>query len=136
MQVTSGSAPEWLKSTVRSVGRRLRAPSQIYSRANLIVSRRIKLEEMLATEPDDPFLNYALALETAKEDRQAGLARLADMNTRFPQHVPAYFRRGQILAEIGEIESARQVLTAGIRAARSTGDDHAATEMQELMSSL
>lgn len=100
------------------------------------MSRRIKLEEMLAAEPDDAFLNYALALELAKEDRGAALARLADMNARFPEHVPAYFRRGQILAETGDLAGAREVLTAGIRAASKTGDDHAAAEMQELLSSL
>lgn len=91
---------------------------------------------MIAAEPNDPFLNYALALETAKEDRVAGLQRLADMNERFPNHVPAFFRRGQMLAESGEPDAARQVLLAGIQAARKVGDDHAAAEMQELISSL
>ena len=91
---------------------------------------------MLVAEPDDLFLNYALAVETAKEDRIAGLQRLANMNERFPDHVPAFFRRGQILAESGETDAARQVLNAGIQAARSTGDDHAAAEMQELLASL
>lgn len=100
------------------------------------MSRRIKLEEMLVAEPDDPFLNYALALELAKEDRDAALQRLAQMNVRFPDHVPAYFRRGQILAESGDTASARDVLTAGISAARKIGDDHAAAEMQELLASL
>lgn len=100
------------------------------------VSRRIKLEEMLAAEPDDPFLNYALALETAKEDRVAALQRLAEMNDRFPDHVPAFFRRGQLLAESGDPQAARKVLIAGIQAARGIGDDHAAAEMQELLTSL
>lgn len=100
------------------------------------MSRRIKLEQMLAAEPDDTFLNYALALELAKEDRGAALARLVDMNVRFPDHVPAYFRRGQILAESGDLAGAREVLTLGIQAARKTGDDHAAAEMQELLASL
>jgi hypothetical protein len=101
------------------------------------MSRREKLEAMLATEPDDPFLNYALALELAKGDeRPAGLKRLAEMNVRFPDHVPAYFRRGQLLAEDGNVTAARDVLTDGLRAARRIGDDHAAAEMQELLNSL
>lgn len=100
------------------------------------MSRRIKLEQMLAAEPDDAFLNYALALELAKEDRGAALQRLADMNARFPDHVPAYFRRGQILAETGDLAGARDVLATGIQAARNSGDDHAAAEMQELLASL
>ena len=67
------------------------------------MSRREQLEEMLAAEPDDTFLHYALALELTKgAERPAGLQRLAEMNVRFPDHVPAYFRRGQLLAEDGD----------------------------------
>ena len=101
------------------------------------MSRREQLEEMLATEPDDSFLHYALALELTKgTERPAGLQRLAEMNARFPDHVPAYFRRGQLLAEDGDSAAAREVLKQGVLAARRTGDDHAAAEMQELLESL
>ncbi len=101
------------------------------------MSRREQLEEMLAAEPDDTFLHYALALELTKgADRLAGLQRLAEMNVRFPDHVPAYFRRGQLLAEDGDSATAREVLRQGMLAARRTGDDHAAAEMQELLESL
>ncbi len=88
---------------------------------------------MLVAEPDDPFLNYALALEVAKEDPDAGLARLADMNARFPDHVPSFFRRGQILAEQGQPTAAMEVLKQGIQVARRLGDEHAAAEMQQLI---
>lgn len=101
------------------------------------MSRREQLEEMLAAEPDDTFLHYALALELTKgAERPAGLQRLAEMNVRFPDHVPAYFRRGQLLAEDGDSAAAREVLKQGMLAARRTGDDHAAAEMQELLESL
>lgn len=99
------------------------------------VSRRLKLEEMLATEPNDPFLHYALALEEVKEDPQIGLRRLANMNEQFPDHVSAYFRRGQILADAGDMTAATQVLNAGIQVARRIGDDHAVAEMQGLLES-
>lgn len=99
------------------------------------VSRRLKLEEMLATEPNDPFLHYALALEEVKEDPQIGLRRLANMNEQFPDHVSAYFRRGQILADAGDMTTATQVLNAGIQVARRIGDDHAVAEMQGLLES-
>ena len=91
---------------------------------------------MLAAEPDDPFLNYAYALELVKEDPAAGLNRLAEMNDRFPDHVPAFFRRGQLQAEMGDTAGAQQVLRSGIQTARRLGDDHAAAEMNELMESL
>ena len=101
------------------------------------MTRREQLEEMLAAEPNDTFLHYALALELTKgTERPAGLRRLAEMNDRFPDHVPAYFRRGQLLAEEGDSAGAREVLSHGMLAARRTGDDHAAAEMQELLESL
>lgn len=100
------------------------------------VSRRIRLEEMLASDPDDPFLHYALALEEVKEDSQIGLRRLESMNEKFPDHVAAYFRRGQILAEAGEVIAATQVLNTGVQVARRIGDDHAVAEMQGLLESL
>lgn len=102
-----------------------------------LMSRREQLEEMLASEPDDSFLHYALALELTKGDeRPAGLKRLAEMNVRFPDHVPAYFRLGQLLAEDGDSAAAREVLNRGMLAARRTGDEHAAAEMRELLESL
>lgn len=99
--------------------------------------RREQLEAMLLEDPNDPFLHYALALELAKSaDRPDGLKRLAEMNRTFPDHVPAYFRHGQLLAEDGETEAARSVLRQGIQAALRLGDTHAAAEMNELLNTL
>ena len=101
------------------------------------MSRRQQLEAMLEEDPNDSFLHYALALELAKSaDRPAGLKRLEEMNERFPDHVPAYFRRGQLLAEDGDVDSARIVLRQGIATAHRLGDSHAAAEMQELLNAL
>lgn len=100
------------------------------------MSRQAKLEAMLADDPNDPFLHYALALELVKgPERSAGLQRLADMNRQFPDHVPAYFRLGQFLSEEGDFSAARKILEQGIAAALRTGDDHAAAEMRELVAS-
>lgn len=100
------------------------------------MSRRAKLAEMLQSEPNDPFLNYAFALETAKEDPAAALNLLSVMHEKFPDHIPAYFRHGQLLAEEGNSGTARQILSTGIQVARRNGDDHAAAEMTELLESL
>ena len=76
----------------------------------------MKLEEMLADDPNDPFLHYALALEQVKEgDRVNGLRRLAEMNERIPGSCrPSFFRRGQLLAEDGDDDGApKSVLAVG-----------------------
>lgn len=98
------------------------------------MSRRNQLEAMLAEDPNDPFLHYALAMEEKSVgDSAAALVRLTEIETRFPDLVAAYFQRGQILSAAGENEAAQDVLLRGIAVARRVGDLHAAGEMQGLL---
>ncbi|WLD11117.1 hypothetical protein [Planctellipticum variicoloris] len=98
------------------------------------MSRRNQLEAMLAEDPSDPFLHYALAMEEKSSGNSpAALARLTEIESRFPDLVAAYFQRGQILSAAGESEAAQDVLLRGIAVARRVGDLHAAGEMQGLL---
>jgi tetratricopeptide (TPR) repeat protein len=101
------------------------------------VNRRAKLEEMLKSSPDDPFLHYGLAMEHRTDgqlpEALACLTRAIECDANY---VAAYFHQGQILAERGETEAARQILREGIRVARQSGDGHAAEEMSGLLESL
>lgn len=99
--------------------------------------RREQLEALLESEPDDVFLNYALAKELLLEGRVAeALARFDRTIELDADYVPAYFQKGQALADQGELAAARQMLTAGIDAARRTGDTHAINEMAGFLESL
>jgi len=90
------------------------------------LSRREKLEEMLQTDPDDPFLHYALAKEhIAAGEAAAGLSRLQAVIERFPDYVAAYFQQAQVLAEQQQHDAARQALVSGIEVANRVGDAHA-----------
>lgn len=101
------------------------------------MSRREKLEKMLVADPDDPFLHYALAKEEISAgEPAAGVQRLTGVIERFPDYVPAYFQKAQTAAELGEIETARQTVTAGIAVARRVGDRHAESEMSGFLDSL
>lgn len=89
---------------------------------------------MLADEPDDLFLNYALGMEHQKlGDAEAALRQFMVMNERFPDHVAAWHQRGRLLMDQGEAGAAREVLQQGIAVAQRTGDSHAAAEMQGLL---
>lgn len=100
-------------------------------------SRRERIEAMLAEEPGDPFLRYSLALELDKEGQhEASLELLAGLRQDESPYVPAFFMAGQQLVRLGRVYDARSVLRAGIEAARSQGDAHAAGEMSEFLSSL
>jgi predicted Zn-dependent protease len=101
------------------------------------MSRREKIEAMLAEDPSDTFLRYSLAMELDKEgDHGASLARFAELTRDDPPYVPAFFMAGQEMARLGRVEEARSVLRDGIVAARSQGDAHAAGEMSEFLASL
>lgn len=101
------------------------------------MSRREKIEAMLADDPADTFLRYSLAMELDKEgDHDASLARFAELTRDEPPYVPAFFMAGQQLARLGRTSEARAVLRDGIEAARRQGDVHAAGEMGEFLASL
>lgn len=102
-----------------------------------MATRREKIEAMLAEEPGDTFLRYSLALEQDKEgDNDASLAGLAELRRDDPPYVPAFFMAGQQLTRLDRVNEARDVLRAGIEAARARGDAHAAGEMSEFLASL
>ena len=101
------------------------------------MSRREKIEAMLAEEPGDTFLRYSLAMELDKEgDHAASLAKFAELTRDRRPYVPAFFMAAQQLARLGRLAEARDFLRTGIEAARAHGDAHAAGEMSEFLASL
>lgn len=101
------------------------------------MSRREKIEAMLADDPTDTFLRYSLAMELRSEgDHERSLSKLAEMTSDTPPYVPAFFMAAQQLAELSRIDEAREYLRKGIDQAREQGDLHAAAEMSELLTSL
>ena len=101
------------------------------------MSRREQLETMLAEDPQDTFLRYALAMELKNEevyDEAAGLFQslIADD----PPYVPAFFMLGQQLVEQDDIGGAQEILREGISQAQQQNDLHAAGEMSEFLASL
>lgn len=101
------------------------------------MSRREKLQEMLAKEPTDKFLRYALALEWEKEgEHEQSLAGLRELTQERPPYVAAFFMAAQQLVRLDRVGEARSFLREGIEAAREQGDSHAAGEMSEFLAQL
>jgi hypothetical protein len=100
-------------------------------------SRRERIEQLLAAEPADDFLRYSLAMELRKEGRHDDSLRwFGELMRQAKPYVPAFHMAGQLLVELGRDVEARGALEGGIAAARQQGNDHAAAEMSELLSSL
>jgi thioredoxin-like negative regulator of GroEL len=97
-------------------------------------SRREKIEAMLKDEPHDIFLRYSLAMELQKEgEHEASLRGFRELMSEDPPHVPAFFMASKLLVQLSRLEDAREVLRAGIEEARSQSNEHAASEMSELL---
>lgn len=101
------------------------------------MSRRQQIEGLLKDEPEDTFLNYALAKELVSEgDIASGIAAFDRVLGLNPDYVPAYFQKAQALAGEGDVEAARNVLAEGLVVAQRVGDDHAAGEMTAYLDTL
>ncbi|MFM7151326.1 MAG: tetratricopeptide repeat protein [Gemmataceae bacterium] len=100
-------------------------------------TRKEKIEQMLAEDPQDSFLRYGLAMElvSAGQDDQA-IDQLRELLRRDPEYVPAYLQAGQAFLRLGEEEQAKQILREGIDMARKVNDGHAASEMSGLLQGL
>jgi predicted Zn-dependent protease len=98
---------------------------------------RTQIEELLKSDPADPFLQYALAMALVSEGRlDAALAQFEAVLANDPAHVASYFQMAQALAAAGRLDESRCRADQGIEAARRAGDRHAAEEIAAFRDSL
>ena len=84
--------------------------------------------------PTNAFARYSLAMEYRKADLPAdALAAFEAIVEHDPDYVAAYLMAGQVAAEMDEDERAVAILRTGIERARAIGNDHAASEMSDLL---
>jgi predicted Zn-dependent protease len=100
-------------------------------------SRIDALKEMLAKEPDDAFLNYALALEFEKEDKIADAIRIIEQVLhRDRNYLGAYYKLGGLYERQGDKEKAAAVYQDGITIARSQKNSKTLNELNEALQQL
>ena len=101
------------------------------------MSRVDQLTKMLAGDPDDPFLNFALAMEYVKlgrhEDALSQFTRVAELDRKY---VPAYFQKANLLVSLDRKDEARRVFGDALAVAQETGDRHAASEIRDALNLL
>jgi Tfp pilus assembly protein PilF len=100
-------------------------------------TRKQQLQEMLAAEPNDPFLRYGLAMEFVSEGNDEEAVRcFYELLEIAPDYVPAYLQMAQTLMRLGRSEEASATFGRGIVTARKQGDHHAADEMEGFLAHL
>ncbi len=97
----------------------------------MAVDRVEALKAMLAQDPNNSFVRYALA------QAQAGAGKLDEAVSAYrqlidadPTYVAAYFHGGQALEKLGQVDEAREIYVAGIEACTAKGDFHTRSEIQ------
>jgi predicted Zn-dependent protease len=100
-------------------------------------TRRQKLEQFLAQNPNDSFSRYGIALECLREgDIPAAETHFKTLLEANPDYVPGYQMYAQTLAQHNRAEEAKALLTRGIAAADRQGNQHARSEMEGLLAQL
>src|SRR5258705_9649760 len=95
------------------------------------MDRISKLKELLQVNPDDSFLQHALALEFIKlgDDKQAKIL-FETILKREPGYIGSYYHLAKLLERNEWTEEAKQVYEKGMDHAKLAGDNFAYGELK------
>ncbi|MBC7696402.1 MAG: tetratricopeptide repeat protein [Burkholderiales bacterium] len=94
--------------------------------------RKELIFDMLEKEPNDVFLNYALAMEHLStgdyNDADAQLRKVLEIN---PSYLPCYYQLGQVNEKLNKIVIAISYYKQGVNLAKSQNNNKALGELNE-----
>jgi tetratricopeptide (TPR) repeat protein len=94
-------------------------------------TRLAKLLEFLQSDPNDPFVLYALATEyNTSNDTEKALEYYLKLTTDHPDYVGTYYHLGKLYEKLQQSDKAIAVYQNGMAAARNKRDMHAFSELQ------
>ena len=89
---------------------------------------------MLKTEPNDSFLNYALALEDAKaNDVAKAIELIENLLSKDENYLGAYYQLGKYYEQIQDIPKAISIYTKGTEVAKKIKNNKALGELNEAL---
>jgi predicted Zn-dependent protease len=101
------------------------------------MDRVAMLNEILAQNPNDAFARYGLAMEFSNSgDIENALQEFQKLLAAHPDYTAGYFMAAQALAKSNRAEEAKKMLSDGIVSACRTGNAHARSEMEAMLSEL
>ena len=94
------------------------------------MDRKQRIFDLLADNPQDPFLHFALAKEYEKENKQdEALTAYKKLVAEFPDYVGTYYHLGKLYERQNDPDRAADVYEAGMKIARAQGDNHSYSEL-------
>lgn len=98
------------------------------------MSKIEQLSEFLKENPDDAFINYALALEYIKiNHKEKAIELFKFLVSKEPNYLATYLHYGNLLAEIGETTQAASIYEKGIVVAGSQNNMKAKGELEQAL---
>ena len=96
-----------------------------------------QLRALLAEEPNDPFLRYAIALELKRAGRmEEAAADLERLIREDPKYIACFYQLALILLDLGRTGEAADVCEVGSLQCITTGDRKARAELLELKNAI
>ncbi len=96
-----------------------------------------QLRALLAEEPEDAFLQYAMALELRRLGRGSdALIALAQLAKSQPEHIATYYQLASLLADMGRPADAITACEAGMLRCTMAGDRKTRAELDTLRETL
>lgn len=95
---------------------------------------RIKqLRDLLQSEPDDIFLNYALGMEYAADEPtyQLAAAQFSKVLILNPEYIAAYYQSGKLSENMGKVTEALELFKIGLQKAKEQKNNKAINEFGE-----
>ena len=97
-------------------------------------TRLEQLQQMLAQEPNDEFLQYAISLEyfSVGNFTKALECFKIILNTK-PDYLAAYYQTGKCYEELKQIEEAKNIYNRGIELAQKQNKNKTFNELREAL---
>jgi Tfp pilus assembly protein PilF len=90
-----------------------------------------KLKQMLEADPDDAFLQHALALEWVREGKDEEAKRLFErILSQHAGYIGSYYHLAKLYERQGNTDSAAKVYEQGMEQARLAGEQKALNELR------
>jgi len=101
------------------------------------ISRLEKLLEFIKSEPEDPFLKYALATEYLRINQtDKALEYYEDLINNHPNYTGTYYHLGKLYEALNRKDDALKTYETGIKITREQRDNHALSELQAVYNEL
>ena len=95
------------------------------------MDRIAQIQAFLAENPQDAFLQHALALEYIKQQRDEDARVLfEEILTRQPDYIGSYYHLAKLLERMNETQTAIAWYEKGMAEAKKAGDQHALSELR------